>query len=155
MGKDARLLEWQRKLDPSNFNKKHGAQYHTAPSVIFPDSIDYPKGVPDESVTIMFFFSDECWLCEKRMKLPENVVFVEKPPRKNAKHGPVVIMTATEALAVLPVNENWYWSAQVLTSHEIKRCEFRFPKNNTTDDSHGSKKRIACIATFMPDNDMS
>ena len=110
------LLDWQRKLDPSNFNKARGAQYHTAPSVVFPDTPDYPKDAPDDSVTIMFYIDGDNWLDQSEKLVVDAPLFLEKPPKsKSAKHGPIMVLTDTAALGAVLYQDNYYWSAWTLT----------------------------------------
>lgn len=141
-----RLLEWQRRMDPENFNKKRGAQYHTAPSVVFPDSSDYPEGVPEESVTILFHLDGANWLGGDKKVVAKNPEFIEKPPKtKTAKHGPVIILTESSVLGACEVKDNFYWSAQVLSQHEVLLATFKPGKFNKE-----GKRKIVVIATFMP-----
>lgn len=149
MDKDS-LLEWQRKLDPSHFNKARGAQYHTAPTVVFPDAAEYPKRVPKDSVSILFYIDSSCWIgtLDKKttVKKPE---FIEKPPRgKSAKHGPVIILSESAALAAVVTSENYYWAAQVMSlpENEVLRATFTPGKVNKST----GKAKIKCLVTFLP-----
>ena len=141
------LLDWQRKLDPSNFNKTRGAQYHTAPSVVFPDSPDYPKAAPDDSVTIMFQVNAENWLCTEDKIVVDSPLFIEKPPKtKSAKHGPIMVLTTDTALGAVVYNDNYYWAAWTLTQHPVWRAAFTRTKPNSK-----GKVKILVTATFLPE----
>lgn len=143
------LLEWQRKLDPENFNKKTGAQYHTAPSVVFPDSADYPSDAPDDSVTILFRIDEESWIGEPEKITIYDPLIIEKTPRRKSKNGPIIIMDDKRAYAAIPVKENYYWSANVLSKHRCVRIEFR-PGKIRHD---GKTRKIVVVATFIPNED--
>lgn len=145
---DHALLEWQRMLDPSKFNKKTGAQFHTAPSVVFPDSADYPEDAIDGSVTILFHISNECWLSDPQKLSLESPIIVEKPPAKRAKNGPVLVLDAATAYIAIPVKENYYWAAWTLTTHETKSISFR-PGKPKPDGSLG---KTVVVATFLPND---
>lgn len=142
----AELMEWQRSFDPLNFNKARGAQYHTAPTVVMPDAPGYPEGVPENSITILFRISEECWLGEPVKTIVENPILIEKEPAKGAKHGPVFILGDASAIAAVPCKENYYWSAQVLTQHQVVRMSFS-PDKKRKD---GKKRNIVVYATFVP-----
>ena len=143
------LLEWQRSLDPMRFNKATGAQYHTAPAVIFPDSADYPDDAPVGSVTILFHIDEESWIGEpERLDIDEPLI-VEKPPAtKRAKNGPIIVMGSERAYTAIPVKENYYWSANVLSKHHTTHITFK-PGKKRTDGKH---RKIVVIATFIPND---
>lgn len=145
---DRRALEWQRRLDPSNFNKKTGAQYHTAPAVIMSDSPDRPKDAPEDSVTVMFFIDGECWINEPVRIDVDDPLFVERPPKqKKSKHGPILVLSATAALCAIPVSQNYYWTAQVMCSQKVWRASFVPDK---AASKKGKKPRIKVVVTFIP-----
>lgn len=146
--KHDQLLDWQRKLDPSNFNKTRGAQYHTAPSVVFPGSPDYPEDAPDNSVTIMFQVDAENWLSQEEKLIVDSPFFIEKPPKtKSAKHGPIMVLTADAALGAVVYNDNYYWAAWTLTQYPVWRAIFKRSKPNSK-----GKVKILITATFLPEN---
>lgn len=141
-------LEWQRRLDPANFNKKTGAQYHTAPSVIMGDSPDIPKDAPEGSVTVMFFIDGECWLTTPERTVVDNPLFMEgKPKTKRAKHGPVFVLSETQALCAIPVSQNYYWTAQVMCSQEVFRAVFIPDKTST---KQAKVPKVKAVVTFVP-----
>ena len=142
-----RLIEWTRRLDPARFNKAQGAQYHTAPSIVLPDTPDYPKNVPSNSVTIMFTLSGTCWIgIDKERTTVKGPIFVEKPPKtKRAKHGPVVVMDEASAYLIVPTNENYYWACQQMVNRDVIQAVLKPGKER--DDG---KFSILCIVTFMP-----
>lgn len=145
---DSLALEWQRKLDPSNFNKRQGAQYHTAPAVIMGDSPDIPDDAPDGSVTVMFFIDGECWLAEPEKVVVDHPVFQEGKPRsKRAKHGPVFILGDAAALCVIPVSQNYYWTAQVMCSQDVFRATFT-PDRASVKETKAPK--VKAVVTFVP-----
>lgn len=142
------LLEWQREMDPTNFNKSTGAQYHTAPSIIMPDSSDYPQDLPEGTVTMMFWINESSWLQETMKKIEiENPIIIEKPPQsKRAKHGPIIIMDDKQAYTAIPVKENYYWAAWMLTRNTPLRILFRPEKPKEI----GQSRNICIIASFLP-----
>lgn len=145
---DSLALEWQRRLDPSNFNKRQGAQFHTAPSVIMGDSPDIPDDAPNGSVTVMFFVDGECWLGSPERLSVDHPIFIEKPPRsKRAKHGPVIVLGETSALCAIPVSQNYYWTAQVMCSQDVFRATF-VPDVASVREGRPPKVRIT--VTFVP-----
>ena len=149
MNKD-RLLDWQRKFDPSNFNKATGAQYHTAPTVIFPDAAEYPKNVSDESVTILFYLDSSCWVTPLEEKITiEDPIFIEKEAKGRAKHGPVFIMDAAAVYAAVPVKEGAYWSVQMMTRPEHKPLLATFTPGKMNKET--GKSKIKCLITFLPE----
>lgn len=146
---DKVALEWQRKLDPSNFNKRQGAQYHTAPSVIMvPDSPDRPSDAPEGSVTVIFYIDGECWIGDLRRIDADAPQFLESPPKtKKAKHGPVFVMTEEGPLCVIPVRQNYYWTAQVMCSQDVFRASFIPDKASKKVER---KPKIRVVVTFVP-----
>lgn len=141
-------LEWQRRLDPSNFNKKTGAQFHTAPSVIMGNSPDIPKDAPEGSVTVMFFIDGECWIGGPERVTVDRPVFMEKPPKsKRAKHGPIIVLSETSALCAIPVSQNYYWTAQVMCSQEVFRAVF-VPDRISMEKTKAPKVKVT--VTFVP-----
>lgn len=144
------LLDWQRMLDPSNFNKTKGAAYHTAPSVVFPGSPDYPDDVPDDSVTIMFQIDGDMWIGDPQRIVVRDITFMEKPPKRGCKNGPVIGLSTTTALCAIPVSANYYWAVNVLSKHETVVVTFR--PDTTIDMKTGKIKHITCVATFMPND---
>lgn len=146
---DKVALEWQRRLDPSNFNKKTGAQYHTAPSVIMGNSPDIPDDAPDGSVTVMFFIDGSCWISGGSERVVvDHPMFMEKPPKsKKAKHGPVIVLSETSALCVIPVSQNYYWTAQVMCSQEVFRAVFVPDKASA---KKGKDPQVKVVVTFVP-----
>lgn len=142
-------LEWQRRLDPSHFNKKTGAQFHTAPTVIMGKSPDVPDDAPENSVTVLFFIDGECWFMPLEQKLVvDHPLFAENPPRsKRAKHGPIIVLSDTQALCAIPVSQNYYWTAQVMCSQDVFRATF-------TPDKVSVKKekapKVKVVVTFVP-----
>lgn len=146
---DRLTLEWQRRLDPSNFNKATGAQFHTAPAVIMPGSPDIPEDAPEGSVTMMFFIDGECWIDGNPQRVSvDSPSFMERPPRtKSAKHGPVIVLSDTAALCAIPVSQNYYWAAQVMCSQDVWRVLF---VPDRVASKKGRKPRIKVIVTFVP-----
>ena len=143
------LLDWQRKFDPSNFNKATGAQYHTAPSVVFPDAAEYPDNMPDESVTILFYIDSGCWVSPLTEKIMINApIFVEKEAKARAKHGPVFIMDAANVYAAVPVKEGAYWSVQMMTRPEHQPLLATFTPGKINEKT--GKAKIKCLVTFLP-----
>jgi len=141
-------LEWQRRLDPSNFNKKTGAQFHTAPTVIMGSSPDIPSDAPENSVTVLFFIDGECWLMPPEKIVVDRPLFAEKPPRsKRAKHGPIIVLSETNALCAIPVSQNYYWTAQVMCSQDVFRATF-VPDKVSTKETKAPKVKV--IVTFVP-----
>lgn len=147
---NARLLDWQRRLDPGNFNKAKGAVYHTAPAIVFPDAADYPDDLSDDAVTMMFQIDGDMWIGTPVRCTIERPLVVEKQVRRGRKNAPVVILSDTRALCVVPVSANYYWSANVLTRYETLRIAFKPEK---ADARTKTPKHITCIATFLPTND--
>jgi len=149
MGLSETELKWQRALDPSHFNKATGAQYHTAPTVIPHDSPDYPKRMPKSSICLQFFIDEASWIVTPQHISIKKPVFLEgKPKTKSAKHGAVFIMDKNTAYCAIPVKENYYWSAQVLSEHEVVYAVLSPGKR--TDTGKSAKTRI--IAVFKPNN---
>ena len=145
---NAVALEWQRRLDPSNFNKKTGAQFHTAPSVIMGNSPDIPADAPEGSVTVMFFIDGECWLGGPDKVVVDHPLFIEKPPKsKRAKHGPIIVLSETSALCAIPVSQNYYWTAQVMCSQETFRAVF-VPDKTSIKKAKAPKVKV--VVTFVP-----
>lgn len=142
-------LEWQRKLDPSNFNKKTGAQYHTAPSVIMGDSPDIPADAPEGAVTVMFFIDGDCWISGGSERVVvDHPLFIERPPKtKKAKHGPVLVLSDTSAICAIPVSQNYYWTAQVMCSQDVFRATF-VPDRVST--KKGKSPKVKVVVTFVP-----
>lgn len=140
------LMSWQRKMDPSNFNKSRGAQYHTAPTVVMPGDMGYPEDLPEDAVTFLFRISDEGWIGEPEKMVVDNPLVIEKEPRKGAKNGPVFILSETAAICTVAYKENYYWSANMLSKHQVLRIKF-VPEKKRTD---GKKRNIVVYATFMP-----
>lgn len=140
------LRDWQRKMDPSNFNKSRGAQYHTAPTVVMPKDMEYPSDLPEESVTFLFRITDEGWLGEPEKMTVDNPIVIEKEPRKGAKNGPVFVLGEQSALCTIAYNENYYWTANVLSKHQVLRMKF-VPEKKRMD---GKKRNIVVYATFLP-----
>ena len=142
-----RLIEWTRRLDPARFNKTQGAQYHTAPSIVLPGTPDYPLGVPENSVTIMFHLSGDCWIGINRDKVTiKSPIFVEKPPKtKSAKHGPIIVMDVASAFLIVPTKENYYWACQQMVGREVIQAVLK-PGKKRLD----GKFSILCTVTFMP-----
>jgi len=147
MAFDKRLLEWQRKLDPSNFNKKQGAKYHTAPSVVFPGSPDYPEGVPDESVTIMFYIPGDDWIGERVEHSGSAIEFIEEQPKGKSKSGWVTIWDAGTIIAIAKPTSNYYWSANTVANHKLVTATIR-PSKHVKENLKHSDTQI--IATFLP-----
>lgn len=147
---EKRLLEWQRKMDPSNFNKARGAHFHTAPIVLRPSDAEYPSDLPDDSITLLFRISDEGWLAGEPSRLVVNdPIVIEKEPRKGAKNGPVFILGADSAICSIACNDNYYWAANVLSKHRVLRVKF-VPERKHDD---GKRRSIAVFATFIPSDD--
>lgn len=146
---DPLALEWQRKLDPSNFNKQQGAQYHTAPSVVVtPDSPDRPQDAPEGSVTAIFYIDGECWVGDLRKVVADAPEFIEGPPKtRRAKHGPVFVMTDEGPLCVIPVRQNYYWTAQVMCSQDVFRVTF-IP--DTVSKKVDRLPKVRAVVTFVP-----
>lgn len=141
-------MEWQANMDPSRFNKSRGAQYHTAPTVVMPDAVEFPSDLPDGTVTFLYYIDSSCWLSKLEGKLVlEEPMFIEKPPRKGAKHGPVLVLTAAEALAAIPVNENYYWAAQVVTDPKYRVLRAVFTPGKVNEKTGTSK--IKCVVSFI------
>lgn len=140
------LMEWQRKMDPSRFNKSRGAQYHTAPTVVMPSDMGYPDDMPANSVTFLFRISDEGWIGEPEKMVVDNPVLIEKEPRKGAKNGPVFVLGDQLALCTIAYKENYYWTANVLSKHQVLRMKF-VPEKKRDD---GKKRHIVVYATFLP-----
>ena len=142
-------LEWQRRLDPSNFNKKTGAQYHTAPSVIMGSSPDVPQDAPEGSVTVMFFIDGECWISGNlEREVVDRPMFIEKPPKtKRAKHGPILVLSETQALCAIPVSQNYYWTAQVMCSQDVFRAVF---VPDRASAKKGRAPKVKVVVTFVP-----
>lgn len=144
-----RLLDWQRKFDPSNFNKATGAQYRVAPTVILPGATEYPEHPIENSVTILFYIDSSCWVVPLQEKIEiDNPIFVEKEPQKRAKNGPVILMDETNVYAAIPVNEGAYWSAQVMTRDEFEPLHASFVPGKVNQST--GKSKIKCIVTFLP-----
>lgn len=143
------LLEWQRKMDPTNFNKSRGAQYHTAPQVVMPGTDGYPDDLPEDSVTFLFRIKEDSWLGEPERTVIDNPLLIEKEPREGAKNGPVFVLGDAAAVAAIACNENYYWTANVLAKHQALRITF-LPDKKRTD---GKKRGITVYATFMPNDD--
>lgn len=143
------LIDWQRKMDPSNFNKTRGAQYHTAPMVVMPGDMGYPDDLPEEAVTFMFRISDEGWFAEPEKMTIENPLVIEKDPNKGAKNGPVFILGDALAICSVAYKENYYWAANVLSKHQVLRITFSPEKKR--DD--GKKRNVIVYATFLPNED--
>lgn len=143
------LMEWQRKMDPTNFNKSRGAQYHTAPTVVMPRDMGYPDDLSEDAVTFLFRISDEGWIGEPEKMEIDNPLVIEKEPAKGAKNGPVFILSETAAICTVAYKENYYWSANVLSKHQVLRIKF-VPEKKRTD---GKKRNIVVYATFMPNDD--
>lgn len=142
-------VRWQRKMDPSNFNKSRGAQYHTAPTVLTPNDIGFPDDLPLEAITFLFRISDEGWIGTPEKMTVENPLVVEKEPRRGAKNGPVFILSETAALCTVAYKDNYYWSANVLSKHQVLRITF-VPEKARID---GKKRNIVVYATFLPNED--
>ena len=144
-------MEWQAKMDPSRFNKSRGAQYHTAPTVVLPGAPEFPDDLPDGTVTFLYYVDSSCWLAKLEEKVVlENPMFIEKPPRKGAKHGPVLILTASEALAAIPVNENYYYAAQVVSQPGFQVLRATFSPGKVNEKTGTSK--IKCVVSFIEGN---
>lgn len=144
-----RLLDWQRRLDPSNFNKATGAKYHTAPTVILPGAPEYPKHPIKGSVTILFYIDSSCWISPLKETVEiEKPIFVEREPKARAKHGPVILMDELSAYAAVPVNEGAYWSMQILTLEQNEALTARFVPGKVNDKT--GKSKIKCVITFLP-----
>lgn len=150
-----RLLKWQRMLSPDNFNKTGGAKYHTAPSVVFPGAPDYPSDVPDDSVTIMFRITYDMMLTDCGHVVVRDPLVAEKQTKRGRKSAPIVVMSDTAVLCVIPVSANYYWSAHVLAEHRVVRMELRPDKATTSDPRKrdATKRGVTVIATFMPNHD--
>ena len=147
---DNRVLEWQRRLDPARFNKKRGAQYHTAPVVLPHDAVELPDELPDEALGLLFYIDAECWLGAPEKTEVQHPVFHEGTPRtKTAKNGPVFVLSDTAALCAIPVKENYYWAANTLAQHEVLWVSFS-PGKNRTD---GKPRKIRVVAAFLPDDE--
>lgn len=146
-----RLIEWQRMLSPEQFNKAGGAKYHTAPSLVFPGSPDFPDGVPNDSVTIMFRLTDDMMLRKPQHVIVKDPFIAEKPVKRGRKSAPIVMMDESSVLAVVPVSANYYWSAKMLATHKTVRLELR-PDKDISDKERirGKKRGITVIATFIP-----
>ena len=141
-----KLIEWQRKLDPANYVKATAAQYKTAPNVILPGSPDYPKGIPDDAVAISFFIDGGGWMAEREKVTVDNPTFAAKSANsKKAKFGPIVIMSETSVLAVVPASDNYYFSAYELTKHQVLTATFKPGRDNDK-----GKFKVFCAAAFMP-----
>ena len=144
-----RLLDWQRKLDPSNFNKATGVQYRVAPTVILPGAPEYPDNPVENSVTILFYIDSSCWVTPLQEKIEiVKPIFVEKEPQKRAKNGPVILMDETNVYAAIPVNEGSYWSAQIMTREEYEPLSAYFVPGKVNQNT--GKSKIKCIVTFLP-----
>lgn len=150
-----RLLAWQRMLSPDNFNKAGGAKYHTAPSVVFPGAPDYPDDAPDGSVTIMFRITYDMMLSGCGRTVVNDPLVAEKQAKRGRKSAPIVVMSDTAVICVIPVSANYYWSAHVLADHQVTRMEFRLdkPTTGTPSDKDANKRGVTVIATFMPNRD--
>lgn len=150
-----RLLALQRMLSPDNFNKAGGAKYHTAPSVVFPGAPDYPDDAPDGSVTIMFRITYDMMLSGCGRTVVKNPLVADKQAKKGRKSAPIVVMSDTAVICVIPVSANYYWSAHVLADHQVMRMEFRpdKPTTGTPRDKDATKRGVTVIATFMPNRD--
>lgn len=149
-----RLLEWQRMLSPDNFNKAGGAKYHTAPSVVFPGAPDYPNDAPDGSVTMMFRITYDMMLADCGHAVVSHPLVAEKQARRGRKSAPIVIMSDTSIMCVIPVSANYYWAAHVLSEHEVTRIEFRPDVKSVASPAQGRDRRgVTVIATFMPNPD--
>lgn len=144
---DPVALEWQRRLDPSRFNKKTGAKFHTAPSVVFPGAPDYPDDAPAGSVTILFYVDGEGWLCDPRRMTIDDPIVVEKAPRtKGTKNGSVIFMTPTQAILIVGPTQNYYWSAKILAENTPWRISLA-PGRGSTDKK---RPKVKVTATFIP-----
>lgn len=150
-----RLITWQRMLSPDNFNKAGGAKYHTAPSVVFPGAPDYPDDAPDGSVTIMFRITYDMMLSDCGKIVVKNPLVAEKQAKRGRKNAPIVIMSDAAVICVIPVSANYYWSAHILSEHQVTRIEFRPDKHKQNDPSKGdaAKRGVTIIATFVPNAD--
>ena len=145
-----RLIEWQRRLNPENFTKKTGAEYHTAPSVLPTDSPDYPSGMPDNAVGIMFQLDSTCWLFgEPEKETVGNPVFQEGKPRsKKAKNGPIFVMDSDRVICCVPFKDNYYWTAKVLSQHEVVYLSMK-PGKRRAD---GKPSKVQVVAVFLPND---
>lgn len=145
---DQRLINWQRKLDPSNFSKAKGAVYHTAPAVLPPDSPDYPDGMPDNAVAIMFQLDATCWILGEPEKEEVNdPTFQEGKPRsRSAKNGPIFLMSDDRVICVIPFKDNYYWSAKVLSQHKVLHVSIK-PGKKRMDDK---PRKVQIVAAFLP-----
>lgn len=140
------FLEWQRLLDPARFNKKDGAKYHTAASVVLPGSAEIPEGAPKGSVTILFYVPRADWVSEPQKVELVRPTVVEKKPRGRAKSGSVVIMDATTVYVVIGPRENFYQSARLLATHETVRVGLRPGRVRKP----GDEPETVIVGTFLP-----
>ena len=76
----------------------------------------------------------------------DNPVLIEKEPRKGAKNGPVFVLGDQLALCTIAYKENYYWTANVLSKHQVLRMKF-VPEKKRDD---GKKRHIVVYATFLP-----
>lgn len=140
-------MEWQARMEPTRFNKSRGAQYHTAPTVLPHDAPECPDGTPDEAIAFLFFIDSESWIGEPVKTEVAHPVFQEgKPQSKTAKNGPVFVLGEETALCAIPVKENYYWAANVLSKQKVLYVSFS-PNKKRTD---GKPRKIKVLATFVP-----
>ena len=148
------LNYWRDKLKPENFNQKRGAHYHTAPTVVSTDEIDYPERLSKKkgTVTVIFRINAEDFFSEPEKMFVKKVEFVEgKPATKDAKNGPIFVLTKDVAIAVIPQKENFYWTAKVLSTHKIVAMKIS-PDKKRTD---GKRREVSFTVTFVPNDDES
>ena len=140
------LIDWQRRLEPSNYVAGQGAKYHTAGAVIFPTSTEYPRWATDGSVTVSFFIDGSSYLGDGPVELTDGVRFVERQPRtRRGKFGPVAIIDADVIHAVVQPKDNYYFNAHEVAKHKVLGVSLT-PGKKSADGSY----KVRVVATFEP-----
>lgn len=144
-------IAWQRRLDPSHFQKATGAKFKTAPTVLMPDSSDCFPDAPDNAVHILFFIDGETWVGDREKVTSDSIEWnLEEGATKAAKFPPISVWEGPMPRMIVRHKESFYFGAYVAATHEVFRTELR---PSTKKNDKGKWGQTTCVVAFIPNGD--